>query len=159
MTLKEKTPSSPSKAKYRKQCLTLTEQLKQAQEKISKLETELAKKENLLKEERKKNIKNLSTIYDLQATEINYETLTLTQPNEKAIEYLCGIDLEKFNLIFDCIQPYTHLIPYPDNRKVTKFSLETQLLVTLTICRHGMDQKLMAFILNSSPSTLSSDLF
>ncbi len=97
MTLKGKTSttSSPSKAEYRRCCFdfskekdTLTEQLNQAQEKYQDLKAELIKKEKLLKEERKYNIENLSVIYDLQATEINYETLTLTQPNEKAIEYL-----------------------------------------------------------------------
>ena len=134
---------------------SLIEQLKQARAKISQLEEEVAKKDKLLKEERTKNLKQLALIYDLRTNQINYETLSLIQPNEKAIEYLCGIDIEKFDLIFNCIQPYTHLIPYPDNRKVTKFSLETQLLVTLTICRHGIDQKLMAFMLNSSPTTVS----
>ena len=74
---------------------------------ISQLEEKVAKKDKLLKEERTKNLKQLALIYDLQTNQINYETLSLTQPNEKAIEYLCGIDIEKLDLIFNCIQPYT----------------------------------------------------
>ena len=118
-----------SKDQLRKRCLHLSnengalqEKLEKAQAKIKNLEEELNKKEKLLKAEQKKNTKHLSEIYDLQANQIDYTTLTFIQPNSKAFEYLCGIDLEKFNLLYDCIEPYTHLIPYPDDHKVTKFS-------------------------------------
>ena len=63
--------------------------------------------------------------------------------------------VDKFKIIFQCIEPYVHLIPFPD-RKVSSnfFSFETQLLVTLTICRHGIDLRFMAYILKTSETTV-----
>ena len=56
------------------------------------------------------------------------------------------------------VAPYTHLLPYPDCdvstpiRKSTDAA--TELLSVLTICRHGLNQGVMAFMIDKSKSTV-----
>ena len=52
---------------------------------------------------------------------------------------------------------YTHLLKHcsTDNQGPVKmFDAETQLMITLTICRHALDLKFMAFVLKCSESTV-----
>ena len=69
---------------------------------------------------------------------------------------ICGITIKQFNLIIDCIKPYLSFIPYKDCKGPSEksFDYETQFIITLTICRHGIDLRFMAFILEKSETTV-----
>ena len=62
----------------------------------------------------------------------------------KQFQYLCGLSIDQFNIILNCVTPYIHLIPYPDcagvhDRRST--DVATELLISvLMICRHGLHQ-------------------
>ena len=66
--------------------------------------------------------------------------------------------VEQFNVVLNCVTPYTHLIPYPDcevNTPIRRsIDAATELLSVLTICRHGLNQGVMAYILDKSKSTM-----
>ena len=107
--------------------------------------------DNILKETHQKVAKLLSKLYDSELKTFGYENLKKSPSN---FEYLCGLNIEKFDLVMDCVKPYVHLIPYPDSKVTERLSYTTQLLVTLTICRHTLDFRLMAYILDVSRSTV-----
>lgn len=70
--------------------------------------------------------------------------------DRKIFKYLCGLDLDQFNILMDIVKPYLSLL----NHTVKNFSYETQYLAILTISRHGLDYRFMAFILRTSEATV-----
>ena len=72
-------------------------------------------------------------------------------------QYLCVLSIKQFQIILECVTPYTHLIPYPESevnalsRRTTDKA--TELLSVLTICRHGLHQGVTAYIIDKSKST------
>ena len=68
----------------------------------------------------------------------------------KTFKYLCGLDLDQFNILMDIVKPYLSLLTHTTK----SFSYETQYLAILIICRHGLDYRYMAFILKTSESTV-----
>ena len=119
-------------------------QLEECYATINKLQSDIEKKDDLIKETQRKNIRFKSELYDYEHRTFAYENLV---KNGSDFEYLCGLDKEKINLM-DCVKPYLHLIPYTESKVTEKLmSFNTQLLVTLTICRHGLDYGFMAYIL------------
>lgn len=72
-------------------------------------------------------------------------------------KYLCGLEITKFNLVMEIIQPYVHLVPYGDCKPSAKnktVDVATQFLTVLVICRHGIDIRFMAYILEKSETTV-----
>ena len=64
---------------------------------------------------------------------------------------------DQFDIILRCSLPYIHLIPYPDcDGGVSKRKLDspTELMAVLTVCRHGLHQKVMGFMLGLSKATI-----
>ena len=64
---------------------------------------------------------------------------------------------EQFDIILQCALPYVHLIAYPDcvgnvNRRTTDSA--TELLIVLTICRHGLRQGVMGYMAGKSKATI-----
>ena len=77
--------------------------------------------------------------------------------NPSQFKYLCGLEIEQFNILFECVSPYVAHIPYPDCKGCIakrRLDLKTELLSVLTLCRHGLHQGIMAYILNVSASTM-----
>ena len=73
-------------------------------------------------------------------------------------QYLCDLSIKQFQVILGRVTLYTHLIPYPDS-EVNTLSCRTtdkatELLPVFTLCRHGLHQRVMAFIINNSKSTM-----
>ena len=67
----------------------------------------------------------------------------------------CYVD--QFNVILDCALPYIHLIPYPDCVRGTghrRLEATTELLLVLTICRRGLHQGIMSYIVGMSNATV-----
>lgn len=90
---------------------------------------------------------------NLRSAKFNLENLS---KKPQLFSYLTGLTLDQFNILFECVAPYTHLIPYPGcngtgERSMTK---STELMAVLTICRHSLNQGVMAFILQTSHSTM-----
>ena len=56
----------------------------------------------------------------------------------------------------ECIRPYIHCMEYIDCKHPTEksFSFETQYVIVLMICRHGLDIRFAAFTVGKSESTL-----
>ena len=71
-------------------------------------------------------------------------------------KYLCGLSLEQFNILYNCVQPYSDAIVYPDCKGIGQRSLDkpTELFAVLTICRHSLHQGVMAFMLKVGESTI-----
>lgn len=59
-------------------------------------------------------------------------------------------------MLMDCVRPYLSLLPYADCKGPTErsFDFETQYLAVLTMCRHALDFRFMAFLLGISDSTM-----
>ena len=75
---------------------------------------------------------------------------------EVHFQLLCGLSVEKFNLIFEVASPYTDVIIYPDckgngTRIIDK---STELLTYLTICRHSLHLGVTIFMLDLGKSTV-----
>ena len=73
------------------------------------------------------------------------------------LKYLSGLSVEQFNIVFNVVKPFCHLIQYPDckgtgTRAVDK---ETELLVFLATCRHALHHGVMAFMIHLSESTIN----
>ena len=86
----------------------------------------------------------------------SYECLKL---RPKRFFYMSGLTVDDFNCVLECIEPYISVIIYPDcktnqdgQRKLTK---RTELLCYFTICRHTLHLGVMAFLTNTSDSTIS----
>lgn len=87
----------------------------------------------------------------------SYECLKLRPQN--FFFYMSGLTVDDFDCVFDCIEPYISVIIYPDcknnqegQRRLTK---RTEILCFLTICRHTLHLGIMAFLTNTSDSTMS----
>ena len=172
------TMSNPSSSTNKVRCLSkgqLKRKLAISDNQVSSLKCELEKaNENMdlqkieikrLKEElnqQKKNnidleMKNLhlsGAALNLRGKDFKYENLKF---QKLTFKNLTGLTVEQFDLLADCITPYVHLIPYPDcsNNSEKSVDTTTQFLAVLTICRHGLDFQLMAYILEKSVSTVS----
>ena len=74
------------------------------------------------------------------------------------LQYLCGLSIKQFQIILECVTPYTHLVSYPES-EVNALSCRTtdkatELLSVPTICRHGLHQELMAYITDKFKSIM-----
>jgi len=70
---------------------------------------------------------------------------------QKMFAYLCGLEPGQFDILMDFVRPYSSLLPHSTERS---FDFETQYLAVLTICRHALDYRFMAFILKTSVTTI-----
>ena len=70
--------------------------------------------------------------------------------------YLCGLKVEQFDLLIDLVEPYLQYLSYADCKGPSEKSFEfrTQYLIVMTVCRHGLDFRFMAFVLQTSETTV-----
>ena len=88
-----------------------------------------------------------------------YEQILL---DEKLFKYICGLSKEQFYLLYECIEPYLHAVPYANeitSKRSISFDSKTQLLLTLVICRHGLDLGMAAFIAGKCCASTISRIF
>ena len=71
------------------------------------------------------------------------------QVTSQVFEYLCGLTMEKFDLIIDCLRLYVHLIPYPDIHNVS-WKLFDMVDIHKTCAR----SKILAFLVKKSETTI-----
>ena len=98
--------------------LLLTEQPTNAQDMVKKLRTEnlslkirLRNIEQTQQNAKKQNEELKTVIKRLQEEQFSYSNL-IKKPN--AFKYLCGLSIEQFNILWNCVQPDSDVIIYPD---------------------------------------------
>ena len=72
-------------------------------------------------------------------------------------QYLCGLTTGQFDIILQCSLPYINLTVYPDcvgGVSHRKLDSAAELMVVLTVCRHGLHQGVMGFKLGFSKATI-----
>ena len=79
----------------------------------------------------------------------------ISQDPEK-FEYLTGLSMEQFSLLMVLIRPYIGPCLKYGERNATErtFSYETQYLIVMMVCRHGLDFKFAAYMADVSPQTI-----
>lgn len=166
-TPRTKKPRELSKPQYKRRLdLTtesvenLTEQLSDVNKNVEQMEFKIKKLKNELKDKKKTimdlGIENLTlqgTVENLKSKQFLYQNL---KKYNSTFEYLCGLNVERFELLMECIRPYLEYIPYADCKGPTEksFDYETQYLIVLTVCRHGLDLRFMSFMVNKSETTV-----
>ena len=132
----------------------LKKELEEANDKIKQLQNEVHIKNMELSKIKTKNVNDKRCVIDFinkiaKSNQKDFKQANLVEQT-KLFHYLCGLSVEHFKLIFNCVAPYTHLLPYPDCEVSTQIrrstDAATELLSVLTICRHGLNQGVMAFI-------------
>lgn len=105
----------------------------------------------------KQEIKKMN--FELNKKTFNYICL---RKKEKEFFQMCGLTVNEFDCLFACLEPFLHLIVYPDyvkkqgrNSNNKLMDHKTELLVTLTVARHAVDLAIMAKLVGGSPSTIS----
>ena len=65
------------------------------------------------------------------------------------ISVLCCYEVEQFNLLLECLLPYTHPIIYPKciGSGIQNTGKPNKLLSVMTVCRHGFHNGVMAYML------------
>ncbi len=143
----KKKASSPRKRKPKQKPLTDAE----------KWAIEKNQLEDTIKKQSAKIASLESTVLNLEGklfyVERNSFKFSNLKTKPKMFYMLCGLELEQFRIIFDCIQPYLRLLE-TDLHTPSFGDRETQLLSVLTIFRHGLQFNLMAFILGTSVTTM-----
>lgn len=78
----------------------------------------------------------------------------INKPN--IFKYLCGLSVEQFNILWNCVQPYSDVIIYPAWKGTGMRSLDkpAELFAVITICRYSLHQGVMAFMLKVGESTI-----
>ena len=138
----------------------LNEQLIDAQNMVKKLRTEnlslkikLRNTEQTQQNAKKQNEELKTVVKRLQDEQFSYSNL-IKKPN--TFKYLCGLSIEQFNILWNCVQPYSDGIIYPDCKGAGMRSLDkpTELFAVITICRHSLHQDVMAFMFKVEESTM-----
>ncbi|XP_028518951.1 uncharacterized protein LOC110252056 [Exaiptasia diaphana] len=133
----------------------LREELKKKNKEIEKLQAQV---ENLLQEQKSQE-KNFDILFSgLKRGQFSYGNLK-EQPSK--VFDLSGFSIEEFDCLYHCVQPFVHLICYPDcktdglltnNRKL---DLKTELMTFFTVSRHSLHLSVMAWMVQGSEATIS----
>lgn len=131
----------------------LTKQLTNAKDMVKKLRTEnrslkiqLLNVDQTRQSINKQNEELKIAVKRLQQEQFSYSSL-IKKPT--TFKYLCGLSVEQFNVLWNCVQPYSDVIIYPDCKGTGERSVDkpTELFALLAICRHSLHQGVMAFML------------
>ena len=114
---------------------------------IENLKQQLKCQKKITNELEIKNLHLTGLFNNLKSKEFSYENLCIRKVTFK---YLCGLAPDQFNMLFECVVPYLHLLPCYSNKRESSLSHTTQMLSLLVICRHGLDLSFMAFLLEKS---------
>ncbi|XP_066924260.1 uncharacterized protein [Clytia hemisphaerica] len=134
-------------------CEVLKQKINDGNAEINKLREQLKLEKSKAFDWEVSYLKVVGELADLESQTFTYEHIKV---NQKMFQYYCGLSVEEFNLIRDCLAPYTHLLCHCTDRIVSPklIDLDTQLLIVLTICRHALDLRFMAYYLRNSETTI-----
>ena len=159
-----------SKPQLRKKILVLEKTNTELESELEKLKTQLEEKSSEIKKltEKVNNLEKCNSILTKSNTDFSiellkkkfcYEQILL---DEKLFKYICGLSKEQFYLLYECVEPYLHAVPYANevtSKRSLSFDSKTQLLITLVICRHGLDLGMAAFIAGKCCTSTISRIF
>ena len=66
----------------------------------------------------------------LQQEQLIYSNL-IKKPN--TFKYLCGLSVEQFNILWNCVRPYCHVIIYPNCKGNGERTLDKTVMVSLCV--------------------------
>nr|XP_047144791.1 uncharacterized protein LOC124818266 [Hydra vulgaris] len=71
-------------------------------------------------------------------------------------KYLCGLSIQQFELLYNCLDPYCHLIEYPDCKGtgIRFLDKKTELFSVLTLCRHALHLGVIGFMVGVAETTM-----
>ena len=72
---------------------------------------------------------------------------------------MCGLTIEQFDILLNCIQPYVSLIVYDESASSNKLNArsmdqKSELLAMLTCCKHGLDLGISGWMAGISKSSM-----
>ena len=125
------------------------------EEELIRLKELLAEKDAKIRELEDKVQSKSQTINKLKIEALERHSMFTYEEISKTpekLQHLTGLTLEQFDLMMDCVRPYiASCLRYEnDSRAATErtFSYETQYLITMMICRHGLDFKFVGYLTN-----------
>ena len=133
----------------------LVSRLTEKEEEITKLQNQISE---LLKKQKTQEDKIGQIRSEMRRGQFSYSTI---KERQNKFFDLTGLTVAEFDCLFECIDPYTHLLHYPNctsgglvtkNRKMDQ---RTELMTFLTVCRHSLHLKVMAWMTQSSEATIS----
>ena len=140
------TPVIPEEASLTSEIIRLKELLAEKDARIKQLEEKVQQKSRTI---------DCMKIEALEKTTFSFEKIS---EDPEKLSYLSGLSLEQFNLLMDCVRPYIQgcLRYETEQRPATEktFSYETQYLIVMMICRHGLDFKFVGYMANVSNVTI-----
>lgn len=134
-------------SEFRKK-LNMSTSLQTTNEQLQEALAEIEVMKQKIKELEKENLQLKTELDNEKSRHFTYKNLSINKPDY--LTYMSGLSLEQFDLLIDCIQPYESAMPHHS----ILFSFQTQFLIVLTICRHGLELRFMAFWLGVSESTV-----
>ena len=75
------------------------------------LHLKLKEKKELIKDLERKNMQLSGALENFRAKEFKYRYL---RRRAVTFQYLSGLSVKQFEMDFECVMPYLHLIPYPN---------------------------------------------
>ena len=144
-----KLPPSPKKrTKSSATLIDLQREVDSLKTELSSVKQKLQEKSVLVSTQQNEILLLRGKLDFLKKLEFSYDSIS---KNKKKFNYLCGLSLEQFDMLFECIKPYLSTLPHTS----ILFDMKTQYLAVLTICRHALDYRFMASLLNTSEATMS----
>ena len=137
-------PDTPDHDELVAEITLLKQKLAEKDEKINQLEEQILVKN--------KKIDQL-TLEKLSKNKFTYDNISC---DTASFRYLTGLTVDQFKVLMDCVRPYIDCMVYGDGKGPTEksFTYETQYVIVMMICRHGLDLKFAAFVTNVSETTI-----
>lgn len=116
---------------------------------VEQQKKELEKQKSKIKELEFQILKQQGIISYLEKNSFTYKNLA---EKPKTFKLLCGLEVDEFNMLMECVRPYLSLFDKLRHPKI--FGWETQYLATMTICRHSLNFDFMSFVIGTSATTM-----
>lgn len=144
---------------FKCQVETLTKELEEKRRCIYSLQQELTKLQTELSDNSLYYQQQLAAMkMAMEMKEFNYESLKQFPHN---IFFMTGVTKTEFDCLFECVEPFLNTTIYPDfkdsenSSHLRTLDKKTELLRFLTICRHALHFGLIAWMTDTSSSTMS----
>ena len=141
--------------------------LQQALKKIKDLEAKVTSLEKTVElktkqvESKEAVITKLKSLVDFKDEMIKKKAFTYDELQHKPnlFKYMCGLTIEQFDILWNCIQPYVSLIVYDESASSNKLNArsmdqKSELLAVLTCCKHGLDLGISGWMAGISESSM-----
>ena len=124
------------------------------EEKEAEMESMKSQVQYLLEKEKIQESKT----FDMKRGQFNYMIL---KDKQNKLLYSTGLTTYEFGCLCECVEPFLYLIRYPDSKgggfetKSRTLDAKTELMTFFRICRHSLHLEIMAWIVQTSVSTIS----